>query len=341
MPGWLTMCSRWCRRVADLVLVTGATGFVGRALVQRLARDGHAVRAAVRSRPDAPIAEEPAVETIEVGELGASTRWASALEGVRCIVHTAGLAHVNAREAASGDARFHEINATATFALARAAVAARVERLVFVSSIKVNGEATSPGHPFMATEAPEPASLPDAYGRSKAEAERGLQAIASSSGLELVIVRPPLVYGPGVRANFAALVRAVGRGWPLPLGAVRNRRSLVALDNLVDFLCRCVTHPDAPGGVLLVTDGEDLSTPELIRRIAAAVGVAPRLWSVPVALVQAGGAILGRGAAVRRLLGSLQVDSGPSSARIGWTPVVGVDEALRHTVAPLRSATRR
>jgi nucleoside-diphosphate-sugar epimerase len=201
---------------------------------------------------------------------------------------------------------------------------------VFASSIKVNGEATQPGECFTAEDAVAPL---DAYGISKMEAEQGLQQIGQQTGMEVVIIRPPLVYGPGVKANFAALMRAVQRGWPLPLGAVHNQRSLVALDNLVDFIITCITHPQAANQTFLVSDGQDLSTTELVRGMAQSAKVPARLLPVPVWALQAGASLLGKGDAVQRLCGNLQVDISKSRSLLGWVPPVSVEEGLRRAMA--------
>lgn len=201
--------------------------------------------------------------------------------------------------------------------------------LVFISSVKVNGESTQAGRAFTETDEPNPQ---DAYGQSKHEAEQCLRQLAADTGMEVVIIRPPLVYGPGVKANFSALMRAVRRGWPLPLGAVRNQRSLVALDNLVDFIVTCITHPQAANQTFLVSDGQDLSTPELVRGMARAAGVPARLLPVPVWALQAGATLLGKRDAVQRLCGNLQVDISKTRNLLGWVPPISSDEGLRRAV---------
>ncbi len=227
-------------------------------------------------------------------------------------------------------AEFRRINVQGTLQLARQAAASGVRRFVFVSSIKVNGEMTVAGKPFTAEDAPAPE---DAYGRSKMEAEQGLREIAAQSGMEVVIVRPPLVYGPGVRANFAALMRATERGLPLPFAALDNRRSLVGIDNLVDLILLTITHPRAANQVFLVSDGEDLSTSELVRKMAQAMGRRARLVPVPAWALRSLGAITGRSGAVQRLCSNLQVDISKAKALLDWAPPFTVAEGMKRTVS--------
>ena len=310
-----------------MILVTGATGFVGSALVARLAREGIKTRACVR-RNAAPMPN--GIHIVQVGGLTADADWSSALTGVATVVHAAARVHVMDDTAIDPLTEFRRVNVQGTLHFARQAAAAGVRRFVFISSIKVNGEATRSGVPFSDDDMPAPL---DPYGVSKMEAELGLRQIAVESGLELVIIRPPLVYGPGVKANFAALMRAVRRGWPLPLGAVHNQRSLVALDNLVDFILTCIKHPGAANQTFLVSDGHDLSTTELVRGLAGAAGVSARLLPVPVWALRSGAALLGKGDAVQRLCGNLQVDISKACSLLDWTPPVSVDEGLRRAVA--------
>ncbi|MEJ5991370.1 SDR family oxidoreductase [Ramlibacter sp. PS3R-8] len=302
-----------------MILVTGATGFVGSALCAELEARGLPFRAASRS---------PRPGCIGVGELGEATDWSAALAGVDRVVHLAARVHVMKERAADPLAEFRRTNVAGTLRLARQAAAAGVRRFVFTSSIKVNGEETQPGRPFTADDPPAPQ---DPYGVSKLEAEQGLLELGRSSGMEVVVLRPPLVYGPGVQANFRSMLRWVRRGVPLPLGAVDNRRTLVALDNLVDLLIACLEHPGAAQQVLLAGDGEDLSTPDLLRRVAAALGTRARLVPVPPALLSTAAMLVGQGAVARRLCGSLQLDLGKTRRLLGWTPRVGIDEALRET----------
>jgi nucleoside-diphosphate-sugar epimerase len=224
---------------------------------------------------------------------------------------------------------FRAVNVAGTLNLARQAAAAGVKRFVFISSVKVNGESTQNGQAFAETDAPNPQ---DAYGQSKHEAEQGLRQLAADTDMEVVIIRPPLAYGPGVKANFAALMHAVQRGWPLPLGAVRNQRSLVALDNLVDFVVTCTTHPNAANQTFLVSDGQDISTTVLVRGMARAAGVSARLLPLPVWALQAGASLLGKVDAAQRLCGNLQVDIAKARQLLGWVPPVSVEEGLRRCV---------
>lgn len=308
------------------VLVTGASGFVGSATLARLARDGaHRLRAATR-RPEATATIGG--DCIMIGDLSDTADWTAALRGMDVVVHAAARVHVMREAATDALAEYRRANVDGTLQLARQAVRAGVRRFVFLSSIKVNGEATEPGRPFTAADRPAPI---DPYGLSKLEAERGLAELAEQTGLELVVVRPVLVYGPGVRANFRSMMRWLSLGVPLPLASVRNARSLVALDNLADLIAVLVEHPAAASEVFLVSDDEDLSTPQLLRRTAAAMGKRARLLPFPPALLELAATVARRPGAARRLTGSLQVDIAATRTRLGWTPPVGVQEALRRT----------
>jgi nucleoside-diphosphate-sugar epimerase len=258
-----------------------------------------------------------------------ATPWAAALPEVDVVIHLAARVHVMNDNTTDPLAAFRQVNTQGTLNLARQAAIAGVKRFVFISSVKVNGELTQPGRPFSESDAPHPQ---DAYGVSKHEAELGLRLIAAETGMEVVIIRPPLVYGPGVKANFAALMRAVQRGWPLPLGAVHNQRSLVALDNLVNFIITCITHPKAANQTFLVSDGQDLSTTELVHGMARAAGVPTRLLPVPVWALQTGAKLLGKGDAVQRLCGNLQVDISKARTLLGWVPPVSVEDGLRRAM---------
>jgi nucleoside-diphosphate-sugar epimerase len=312
------------------ILVTGATGFVGRALVRRLLADGRAVRAAVRPASEALPA---GAETVTVDDIGPDTDWRTALAGVDAVVHLAARAHVLRDSSADAHARYRAVNTLGALRLAEAAAAAGIRRFVFLSSARVHGDHTT-GSPFNES---SPLLAEDPYGRSKADAERGLAALGTTGRLEPVILRPPLVYGPGARGNFARLVALVARGVPLPLGTVRNRRSLIFVGNLVDAIVRSLDHPSAAGETFMVSDREDLSTPDLVRRIARALGKPARLVPVPAALLRLGGALAGRSDDVARLLDDLVVDSSKIRAFLGWSPVLTLDEGLAQTAAWYRT----
>ena len=307
-------------------LVTGANGWVGHSLCTELTRRGIKVRAALRSAD----VETQGFERVIVGSIDGNTDWFAALGDVDVVVHLAARVHVMKDTAANPLAEFRRVNVAGSLNLARQAVAAGVKRIVFVSSVKVHGEYTPPGHAFGEADLPSPQ---DSYGVSKHEAELGLRQIALDTGIEVVVVRPPLVYGPGVKANFAALMRAVQRGWPLPLGAVHNQRSLVALDNLVDFIVTCATHLQAANETFLVSDGHDLSTTELVRGLARASGVPARLVPLPVWVLKAGATVVGKRDNAQRLFGNLRVDISKAHSLLDWRPPVSVDEGLRRAVA--------
>lgn len=303
-----------------MILVTGASGFVGRALCAQLLASGTAVIGVVR--------KDAASGEVAIGALRADNDWRAALVGCDAVIHLAARVHVMDELDSDPLRAYREVNVEATLNLARQAALAGVKRFVFVSSVKVNGEATN-GTPFSAADVPRPC---DPYGRSKLEAELALQALARATGLEVVIVRPPLVYGPGVKANFLNLMKMVRRGLPLPLASVRNRRSMVALDNLVDLLIVCAHDPRAAGATFMVSDGHDVSISELIRMLADAMGRPARLVPVPVGVLAAAARLVGKAATADRLMGSLQVDIAHTRARLGWAPVVEVQAAVDLTV---------
>lgn len=283
------------------------------------------MRAAVRELARA--ADLPG-NVVRIADVGVDTNWHSAIAGVDAIVHLAARVHVMRDDAIQPLAAFRAVNVAGTERLARAAAAQGVKRFVYLSSIKVNGEATLPGRSYTADDAPSPVGP---YGISKHEAEQVLRQVARETGLEVVIIRPVLVYGPGVKANFLSMMRWLHRGVPLPLGAIRNQRSLVALDNLVDLVATCLHHPNAPNQTFLISDGVDLSTTALLRRMAAALGRPALLIPVPMPALHAVARLLGKEEIAQRLCGSLQVDIGKTRKMLGWFPPVSVDEALKET----------
>jgi nucleoside-diphosphate-sugar epimerase len=307
------------------VLVTGSTGFVGRHLCESLARSGIIVRAALRSDRAVP---EIVSERVVTNEISSRTDWSSALEGVDAVIHTAARVHV-LKDAAINDSLYAEVNARGTLQLAKAAARAGVRRFVYLSSIKVNGAATD-GRAFSANDTPHPC---DSYSSSKWLAEQYLREASAGTGMEAVIVRSPLVYGPGVKANFLHLLRWVHAERPLPFGAIKNSRSLVSIWNLCDLLVDVLTNQLAPRRAWLVSDGDDLSTPELIFRIARAMGRSARLLSVPVGVLRLLGSLSGRRAEVERLCSSLVCDITTTRNELGWSPPVTVDESIARTVA--------
>ncbi len=309
------------------VLLTGANGFVGRELCAELLKRGHWVRGALRKNTGR-LAKADEVEYVVVGSVDADTVWQPALMGCDVVVHLAARVHVMRDEARDPLAEFREVNTEGTLNLARQAAQCGVRRFVFISTIKVNGEGSD--NPYRETDTPVPK---DPYAISKWEAEQGLQKIARETGLKVVILRPPLVYGPGVKANFLRLMQLIQHGWPLPLGAIKNRRSLLYLGNFVDAIRLCIEHPAAAGQTFLVDDGQTISTPDLIREIAKAMHRPARLVPVPVSLLQWVGSMTGRSAAVSRLTGSLYVDSQAICSRLGWTPPYSMQTGLAHTVA--------
>jgi nucleoside-diphosphate-sugar epimerase len=307
-------------------LVTGATGFVGRTLVARLLSEGRPVRAAVRAAP----ADLPAeVEQVAIGEIRPDTDWTRAVAGVDAVVHLAARVHMTGERTPNALPRFRAVNTAGSAALARAARDAGVHRLVFLSTTTVYGD-RSRGQPFDESTPTAPATP---YAQSKLEAERELAAILAASVTELVVLRPPLVYGPGAKGNFARLIRLVERGVPLPLGSIRNRRSLVFVENLVDAILRALDHPAAAGRTYVVSDGEDVSTPDLIVRIAAAVGRRSRLFAFPPALLRLAGTFLGRADEMSRLLDDMAVDSSRFRRELGWAPPFSLDEGLVRSCA--------
>ena len=307
------------------IALTGASGFVGRCLLGELLEAEHQVTAVLRKHADG-VDTRASLRMID--DFASSLSWGALLQGQEVVVHCAARVHVMQDESSDPLAEFRKVNVEGTLNLARQAAQAGARRFIFISSIKVNGEGTPVGVPYLA----DAQSLPaDPYGISKMDAEHGLRALASETGMEVVIIRPPLVYGPGVKANFLNMMRWLHKGVPLPFGAIHNQRSLVALDNLVDLIVTCIEHPAAANQTFLVSDGEDLSTSELLRRMGAALGKPARLLPVPSRLLEMGAALLGKKDLSQRLCGSLQVDIDKTRELLHWIPPVSVDEALRKT----------
>ncbi len=306
------------------VLVTGASGFVGGAVARRLLLDATtSVRAVVRREAAALPA---GAQRAHVADLSGATEWSQAVADVDVVVHAAARVHIMSDTAADPLTESRRVNVEGTLNLARQAALAGARRFIFLSSIKVNGERTMPGRPFTADDVPAPV---DPYGQSKHEAEVALRRLSEETGMEVVIIRPVLVYGSGVKGNFKSMMRLLETGLPLPLGAIPNQRSLVALDNLVDLLAVCLRHPGAANQTFLVSDGEDLSTTALLRRMSAAMGVTARLFPVPVSLLAAAARLAGKADVAQRLFGSLQVDITRTRSLLDWSPPHALDESLR------------
>lgn len=301
------------------ILVTGANGFVGSSLLHRLSRDigCSAIGMARKLLPGA-------VSNLVVDDLVSWEDCDGRLKEVDAIVHCAARVHVMQDAVTDPLSEFRRVNVDGTLNLARQAVDAGVKRFIYISSVKVNGEATD-GEPFGPYQTPHPQ---DPYGISKQEAEEGLHVLARATGLEVVIIRPPMVYGPGVKGNFRSMMKAVQYGIPLPLGSVQNMRSLVALDNLVDLIKVCLVHPDAPGNTFMVSDGEDISTAELLRKIAGAFHRRSMLFPSPQKWLSTTLSLLGYSGIAERLCGSLQVDISHTENVLGWSPVVTMEEQL-------------
>jgi UDP-glucose 4-epimerase len=309
------------------VLVTGANGFIGTYLCRALEAAAAEVVRADRASQPCPV---------EVGAINGATDWAAALPGVEAIVHLAGRVHILKDTCPDPLAEFRKANVDPTLNLARQAAQAGVKRFVFISSIAVHG-LTSDRQPFAPQDVPDPH---DAYGLSKYEAEQGLKEISAKTGLPLVIIRPPLVYGPGVHANFLRLLKLAASGLPLPLGAVRNRRNPVFIGNLCDLILKCLTHPAAAGQTFLVSDDRDISTPQLLRLLAKAMNKKVRLFPMFAPALRIAGNLTGHSGEITRLCGSLQVDISHTKELLGWTPPFTLEEGIRETVTDYLATQR-
>lgn len=302
------------------MLVTGANGFVGRHLCRVLESSGVKVTRALRN---------PQPGSVTIGTIDGTTDWSTSLQNIHAVVHLAGRAHIMRDTATNPLSEFRKVNVDGTLNLARQAAKAGVKRFIFMSSIKVNGEATQRGHPFTVNDLPAPV---DAYGISKREAEDALCCLARETGMQVVIIRSPLVYGPGVRANFQRLLKLAGSDLPLPLASVKNLRSLLYVGNLCDLISKCLIHPAAAGETFFVSDGQDVSTPELLRVLATAQHKKALLFSIPEGVLKLAGRLTGRLSEIERLCGSLQVDISHTQAVLGWTPPFTLNEGVRETV---------
>lgn len=302
------------------ILITGATGFVGNALLTALNK--HPIRRALRKT-----ACPPGNGDVVVGDINPNTDWSTALADINCVVHLAARTHVLIENNKNTLRAYRRINVEGTRRLAIQAAAAGVRRFIYVSSIKVNGEANS-DHAFTEHDAPAPA---DAYGISKQEAEIVLRDISLKSGMELVILRSPLVYGPGVKGNFLRLLQIIDSGIPLPLGSVNNCRSLIHVANLAQAIAACISTPEAVDQTFLVSDGEDISTPDLIRRLAAGMGKSARLFPCPIKILELCALLSGKSASLSRLTGTLSVDTSKIRRKLGWSPRIPLDQGLIET----------
>ena len=303
------------------ILLTGTSGFIGSHLLKSLNDRSFNVR---------PVYRQYRNNGICIPDINETTDWSSALEGIDTVVHAAARVHIASETQEDLYSLYYQVNVAGTLNLAQQAAKAKVRRFVFISSVKVNGEETQKEKPF--TE--EVLSVPkDLYGLSKYEAEKGLIDIGKEMGMEVVIIRPVLVYGPGVKANFLSMMRWVKRGIPLPLGALNNKRSMVALDNLVDFIIVCIDHPKAANEIFLVSDDDDLSVSELLRRLAYSMNMKARLFPVAEVILQLGARLLGKKSQVLKICGSLQVDITKAKEVLGWIPPVSIDSAVMQTVS--------
>lgn len=307
------------------VLVTGASGFVGKAIILRLLLDKKFIPVAA-GRSATSLQGLCSVVPFDL----TSGQMMPKLDGIQVVIHAAARVHVMNETATDALTEFRKVNVEGSLKLARYAAESGVKRFIFISSIKVNGESTSLGRPYKPDDCPAPT---DPYGISKFEAEEGLKALGHSLGMEIVIIRPPLVYGPGVKANFLSMLSWLNKGVPLPLGAINNQRSIIALGNLVDFIIVCIDHPAASNQVFLVSDGVDLSTTQLLHCLARALGKKARLLPLPVGMLKLVASIFGKKALAQRICESLQVDISKNNELLGWTPPVNMTKAMRQTAA--------
>lgn len=309
------------------VLVTGANGFIGKMLISKLSEDQrYSLRAVVRDKTLAQFGR--GIEVVSIPDINKETNWTEALKACDTIIHTAARVHVMKDNAADPLGEFRQVNVDGTLNLAKQALSAGVKRFIFLSSIKVNGEETAPKAPFQADFAPTPQ---DPYAISKYEAESQLLALGQIYGMEIVIIRPPLVYGPGVKGNFERMISWLKRGYPLPLGSINNKRSFVSVINLVDLIIHCIDHPKAVNQIFLVSDGEDISTTQLLKKLADSMDSSAKLLPVPKWMLTGMGNILGKRDMMQRLCSSLQVDISKTCTLLDWKPIVNIEDALAQT----------
>lgn len=304
------------------ILLTGANGFLGMRIFKSLQKNTNfKVKATIRQ----PIRSN-VNNVFELLDLTKNTNWSKILFSQNVIIHTAARVHVMKDNVSNPLEEYRRVNVQGTLNLARQSVLAGVKRFIFISSVKVNGEETFLGKPFTEEDKPSPR---DPYSLSKWEAEQGLRQIEKETGLEVVIIRPPLVYGPFVKGNFANMIKFVVSGVPLPFGKIFNKRSLIAIDNLVDLIITCIDHPNAANQLFLVSDGKDLSTTELLKAIGKAKGISSKLIPIPVSILLIGFCLIGKKFLAQKLLCSLQVDISKAYKLLGWTPLVSIEEGLK------------
>ncbi len=310
------------------ILITGANGFVGLPLSQHLMSAGHQIVGAVRSH-DLVSKDNAQIDLKVIGEINQNTDWQECLIGVDCVIHLANRAHVIDEQSSNPLDLYRKVNVAGTLHLARQAASAGVRRFIFLSSIGVNGAETF-AKSFSSTDIPKPHSH---YAVSKYEAEIGLKSLAAKSEMEVVIIRPPLIYGPNAPGNFGSLLSLLHKKLPLPLGGIRNKRSFVALDNLIDLIVQCIENPAAANNIFLVSDGEDLSTTDFLYRMGSAMGLKVRLVPIPMVLVRGCITLIGKSNLGQSLCGSLQVDMSETLRLLNWSPPISVDEGLRRAMS--------